>query len=71
MPKFDGSYPDANLIPSLARSINHEESDVRWAAIMALEAIGGSEIFNLLLQRLLVEDNDDTIFFLQETIQGS
>ena len=63
------SYPDIRLLPALAKILNHEDSDERWAAIMALETIGGSEVFNLLLQRLLFEKDNEIIDYLQEVLR--
>jgi hypothetical protein len=36
---------------------------------MALEQIGGSEVFNVLLQRLLIEEDEEVTSFLKEALR--
>lgn len=36
---------------------------------MALEQIGGSEVFNVLLQRLLIEEDEEVTSFLEEALR--
>jgi hypothetical protein len=63
------SFPDARLTPVLSKLLNHNDSDIRWATVMALEQIGGSEVFNVLLQRLLIEEDEEVTSFLEEALR--
>ena len=67
--QISSNFPDIRLLPILSKLVNHNDSDVRWATVVALEQIGGSEVFDVLLQRLLIEKDEGVTYFIEEALR--
>lgn len=62
--------PDPILVASLTPMLHSPEFDDRWAAIVALEAIGTREAVLALEERSSVEDDEELQPLIEEVVRG-
>jgi hypothetical protein len=63
-------FPNNELINELKNRLMEDDFDMRYAAITALEQIGGSEVKIILEQALKNEDEDELKDLLREAIKN-
>ncbi len=62
-------FPSSELIDPLTRRLHEDDSDIRWAAITALEPIDHDSVISLLQNALEQEEDEDLREMLGELIE--